>query len=153
MFPKQGTNERRFARAVRADQTDRVATHERCIEIAHENALANLHGRMLADYAAIPAALGDLEANGHRSFFTNRSTQPRQTLETLASTLGLFAVLSRDVPGDIVLLGRDLSLLLVELSLLRQSPKRALFDERLVTSLVGCRAVALEMQDVIDDCR
>src|SRR5262245_36905706 len=73
MCAKQGANECRFARTVRTDQTDRIAAHERRVEVADEHALANLNARVLADYNTIAAALGDLEPNGHRSLFTNRA--------------------------------------------------------------------------------
>ena len=61
-------------------------------------------------------------------------------VETLAAALRLLGVLPGEVARDVVLLARDLLLLLVELPLLRESPQRALLDERCVAAGVRRRA-------------
>ena len=71
--------------------------------------------------------------------------------EALPAALGLLAVLTGDVARDVVLFARDLPLLLVEVSLLREPPQRPLLDERRVAADVRRGAIALEVQHVVDD--
>ena len=100
----------------------------------------------------ITAAFGDIEANGHRpaTRLVRRRTETRQSFESLASSLGLLAVLPRDVTPNVIGLARDLPLLLVERTLLRQPPFDALAHERLVAADVGRRRAVLEVKHVVD---
>src|SRR5215475_9243725 len=153
VFAEQRTNHRGLARSVRADEPDPVAPHERSGEIPYEDAVPNCNRRVLCDDDTISSTLGDFESDGHRAVLADRSTQAGHSLEPLAPTLRLLAVLPSDVPGDVVLLGGNLSLLLIELPLLCQSAQRALFDERLIAGVVCDRARPLEVKHVVDHRR
>ena len=111
----------------------------------------DLDRHVLGDDDPISAALANLEPHRHRARVADRCTQPRNPLEPLSPTLRLLGVLSRDVARDVILLRRNLRLLLVELALLREPAQRALLDERFVAPRVRSRAVAFEVQHVIDD--
>ena len=131
MFTHQRANERRFSGAVRTRESNCVAAHQRDGEIADENAILHAHCDMLGDDDAIAAALADLEAHRHDALVDVGALRRGSRVEALAASFRLLGVLSRKVARDVVLLGGDLLLLLRELPLLRESPKRPLFHERL----------------------
>src|SRR2546426_1044455 len=85
----------------------------------------------------------------HRAVGSDDRADPGQPLETPAPALGLFAVLSRDVARDKVLLVRDGALLLLERTLLRQPAFGALGDKVAVAGRVRRGGAAFEVQHVI----
>ena len=151
MFTHQRANQRRFSRAVRTEESNRLAAHQRDGEIADENAILHADRDVLGDDDAISAALAGLEPHRHDALVGRRRAQARKSIEAFAASFRLLAVLPRDVARDVVLLGGDLFLLLRELPLLRESPQRPLFHERCVAAVVRRRRIALEVQHVVDD--
>src|SRR5690349_894917 len=122
--------ERGFAGAVGADESEYIATHERGRAFLHQRPVADANRRAFRGDHAVAATLRDLEAHTHRAVFADRRAEPRHALQEFASALGLLGVLAREVARDVVRFAGDLALLLVELALLREASLGALRHKR-----------------------
>ena len=149
MLAQERAEQRGLPRPVTADEPHHVGALERAAEPVHQRALAHRYADVLRSHDLIAAPIGHLEPKRHRPFCPDNGTEPWQPLQTPAPALGLFAVLSRDVARDVVLLVRDRPLLLLERPLLRQPALGALGDEVGVAGGVRRGGAALEMQHVI----
>src|SRR5687767_7371093 len=151
VLAEQRLEEGRLAGPVRSQHTQDVTAAQRPGEPGDERPFADLHGDFRrADHDVAPA-IARFESERHRVLILYGRTQTRQSLESLAPSLGLLRVLAGDVSGDVIGFGGDLLLLLIERSQLRQASLGALKHESLVRTGIWRRAVALEVQDVVND--
>ena len=122
---------------------------QRAGEAGHEGAVADLHRHVEGAHDDVASALPGIEPERHGLIVLHRWAHSRHPLQTFAATLGLPGVLAGDVPGDVIRLGGDASLLLLECALLRQPPLGALHHEVLVRAGVRRGGVPLEVEDVV----
>ena len=125
MRAEQRLEQRRLAGPVRPHESQHVAAVERAGEVADQRSLAHHHAHLAGVDDDVASSLPGVELQGHRVFILDRRAQSRHPLQSLATSLGLLRVLARDVARDVVRLGGDLLLLLVERALLRQAPLRS----------------------------
>jgi hypothetical protein len=150
VFLEEHANERRLPRSVRADEPHDVAAHEGAGEVLDEGAVTDVDPDVFRGDYAITAAIARLEGRGHDRLAADGRVEARHSIEPLAPALRLLAVLSGEVPRDVVLLLRDHLLLLLERSQLGQAAKVSLLDEGLVIPGVGEGGQAFDVEHVID---
>src|SRR5882762_299543 len=129
MLAQKRAEQRGLPRPVASDDPDHAGALQRAAESLHQGARADGHAQVPCGHYLITASFGHLEPQRHRAVGSDDRAEAWQPLEPLAPALGLFAVLSRDVARDVVLLVRDSTLLLLERPLLRQPALGALGDE------------------------
>src|SRR5829696_2276755 len=126
MIANQRLDQRRFTRAVRPNETEPITAHQRRRHVVDQHSVADLDGRMLSDRDPVTAALRDIEPYRHRCIVRHRRAESRHALESFAATLGLLAVLTREVASDVIALAGDFALLLLVLPMLREAAKCSL---------------------------
>src|SRR5437773_1191167 len=101
----QRPEESRFPASIRADETDDIATLNRCRKVRDQNSSFDLQHYTARYRNLVATSLRGIQPQSHRRRrVCDRRAEPRESTQPFATTLCLFRVLTGDVSPDVVLL-------------------------------------------------